>query len=107
MALGYYASVLYAFFASLNAIIIPEDTTHQGQVDMTIMLGEFIYVSEIKLDKSQDYQPKIFNSALQQIQDKGYAQKYLGQGKIAFEVGLVFNQNQRNLVQLDYNVTNA
>lgn len=99
---GYYASVLYAFFASLNATIIPEDTTNHGQVDMTIMLGEFIYVMEIKLDKSQDYQPQIPNPTLQQIRDKAYAQKYLDQGKTVFEVGLVFNQNQRNLLQLDY-----
>ena len=99
---GYYASVLYAFFASLNATIIPEDTTNRGQVDMTIMLGEFIYVMEIKLDKSQDYQLQTPSPALQQIQDKGYAQKYLNQGKALFEVGLVFNQSQRNLVQLDF-----
>ena len=99
---GYYASVLYAFFASLNATIIPEDTTNHGQVDMTVMLGEFIYVMEIKLDKSQDYQSLIPNPALQQIQDKGYAGKYQNQGKAVFEVGLVFNRSQRNLVQLDF-----
>jgi hypothetical protein len=29
---GYYASVLYAFFASLNATIIPEDTTNRGRL---------------------------------------------------------------------------
>ncbi|MFN9682902.1 MAG: PD-(D/E)XK nuclease domain-containing protein, partial [Bacteroidota bacterium] len=34
---GYYASVLYAFFASLNAQIIPEDITNRGQADMTIL----------------------------------------------------------------------
>lgn len=99
---GYYASVLYAFFASLNATIIPEDTTNHGQVDMTIMLGEFIYVMEIKLDKSQDYQSQTPNPALQQIQNKAYVQKYRDQAKTAFEVGIIFNQQQRNLVQLDW-----
>jgi len=99
---GYYASVLYAFFASLNAVITPEDTTNQGQVDMTVELGNFIYVMEIKLDKSPDYQEQNPNPALQQIQDKDYAQKYRQQGKTVFEVGLIFNQQQRNLVQLDW-----
>jgi len=42
------------------------------------------------------------NPALQQIQDKAYAQKYLNQNKKVFEVGLIFNQVQRNLVQLDW-----
>ncbi|MBS3954306.1 MAG: ATP-binding protein [Methylomicrobium sp.] len=99
---GYYASVLYAFFASLNAAIRPEDTTNQGQVDMTVELGNFIYVMEIKLDKKPDYQEQTPNPALQQIQDKDYAQKYRQQGKAVFEVGLIFNQQQRNLVQLDW-----
>lgn len=99
---GYYASVLYAFFASLNAAITPEDTTNHGQVDMTVALGEFIYVMEIKLDKSSDYQEQAPNPALQQIQDKDYAQKYRHQDKAVFEVGLIFNQQQRNLVQLDW-----
>lgn len=99
---GYYASVLYAFFASLNATVIAEDITSHGQADMTVMLGDFIYVMEIKLDKSTDYQAQMPNSALQQIQDKAYAQKYLNQDKNVIEVGLIFNQVQRNLVQLDW-----
>lgn len=61
---------------------------------------------EIKLDKSQDYHPQTPNPALQQIQDKGYAQKYLDQHKRIYEVGLVFNQIQRNLMQLEYRVAN-
>ncbi|GAB4257961.1 MAG: ATP-binding protein [Methylomicrobium sp.] len=99
---GYYASVLYAFFASLNATIIAEDTTNRGQVDLTVQLGDYGYVMEIKLDKSEDYQPQTPNPALQQIQAKGYAQKYLGGEHTVFEVGLIFNQTQRNLVQLDW-----
>jgi hypothetical protein len=79
-----------------------KDITNHGQADMTVMLGDFIYIMEIKLDKSTDYQVQMPNSALQQIQDKAYAQKYLGQGKKVIEVGFIFNQVQRNLVQLDW-----
>jgi len=99
---GYYASVLYAFFASLNAIIIPEDISNHGQVDMTIILGKYTYIIEIKLDKKSDYQTQTPNPALQQIQDKAYAQKYDKQDTQVIEVGLIFNQIQRNLVQFDW-----
>ncbi|WP_045221466.1 PD-(D/E)XK nuclease domain-containing protein [Desulfonatronum thioautotrophicum] len=34
---GYYASVLYAFFASLVARIIPENVTNKGQADLTVI----------------------------------------------------------------------
>ena len=46
---GYYASVLYAFFASLNAQVIPEDISNQGQVDLTVRIEGYTYVMEIKL----------------------------------------------------------
>jgi hypothetical protein len=46
---GYYASVLYAFFASLNAEVIPEDLTNHGQVDLTVKIAGYTYVMEIKV----------------------------------------------------------
>jgi hypothetical protein len=97
---GYYASVLYAFFASLNAQIIPEDITNRGQADMTILLGNHIYVMEIKV---VDHLPEGNNQALQQIVKRNYAEKYRNrEGKTVHEVGLVFNKTERNLVQADY-----
>ena len=101
---GYYASVLYAFFASLNATIIPEDITNHGQVDLTIIIEERIYCIEIKLERdTPPTEPRDINSALQQIIDKGYSEKYLNKNaKALFEVGLVFNSQARNLVQADW-----
>ena len=97
---GYYASVLYAFFASLNAQIIPEDITNRGQADMTILLGNHIYVMEIKV---VDHLPEGNNQALQQIIQRNYAEKYRNrEGKTVHELGLVFNKTERNLVQADY-----
>ncbi len=46
---GYYASVLYAFLASLDAQLIPEDISNQGQVDLTVRIAGYTYVMEIKL----------------------------------------------------------
>jgi hypothetical protein len=100
---GYYASVLYAFFASLNAQIIPEDITNRGQADMTILLGKHIYVMEIKV---VDHLPEGNNQALQQIVQRNYAEKYRNrEGKTVHELGLVFNKTERNLVQADYVTT--
>ena len=100
---GYYASVLYAFFASLNAQIIPEDITNRGQADMTILLGNHIYVMEIKV---VDKLPEGNNAALEQIIQRNYAEKYRNrEGKTVHEVGLVFNKTERNLVQADYVTT--
>jgi hypothetical protein len=100
---GYYASVLYAFFASLNAQIIPEDITNHGQADMTIIFRNHIYVMEIKV---VDKLPGSNNTALEQIIQRNYAEKYRNrEGIMVHEVGLVFNKTERNLVQADYVTT--
>jgi hypothetical protein len=99
---GYYASVLYAFFASLNAVIIPEDISNHGQADMTIILGEHIYVMEIKLDPRKRFIAKTPNPALAQILERDYAKKYLTRGKAVHQVGMVFHNKTRNLVQMDW-----
>ncbi len=121
---GYYASVLYAFFSSLDAQVIPEDITNHGQADMTVKLGNHIYVMEIKVidmdeageagkagkagkadeagkaGEAGEADEMDHNPALEQIREKGYAQKYQGQAGISVhEVGLVFDRKIRNLVK--------
>jgi hypothetical protein len=97
---GYYASVLYAFLSSLNARIIPEDITNYGQVDLTAILGDHIYVMEIKVVDGEKVKE---NLALKQIRKCNYAQKYRREpGKTVYEVGLVFSSSKRNLIQADW-----
>ena len=89
---------------SLNAIIIPEDTGNHGQVDMTIKLGDYIYVIEIKAeDKPVSATESDSNPAFAQIRNKGYSDKYRDEpcSKL-FEVGLVFSREERNLVQANW-----
>ncbi|MEB3149427.1 MAG: AAA family ATPase [Sphaerospermopsis sp.] len=97
---GYYASVLYAFLSSLNARIIPEDITNYGQADITAILGDHVYVMEIKVVDGESVKE---NLALKQIRECNYAQKYRGEpGKTVHEVGLVFSRSKRNLIQADW-----
>ena len=101
---GYYASVLYAFFASLNCEIIPEDLSNHGQVDLTVKLAGYTYVMEIKLDRDgKTCDESAPNPALEQIRERGYSEKYRHQpGKGLFEVGLVFSARERNLIRADW-----
>jgi hypothetical protein len=99
---GYYASVLYALFASVTASVIPEDTSNHGQADLTVRMEKNIYVMEIKVIPNElpDDSP---NTALRQIHERRYAEKYRNEaGARIFEVGLVFSRTARNLVQFDF-----
>ena len=100
---GFYASVLYAFFSSLRARVIPEDVTNRGQADMTIILENQIYVMEINV---VDNLPEGNNKALEQIIQRKYAEKYRNkEGLTVLEVCLVFSKSERNLAQADYLTT--
>ena len=100
---GFYASVLYAFFISLRAWVIPEDISNRGQADMTILLENHIYVMEIKVVENL---PEGSNKALEQIIQRKYAEKYRNrEGMTVHELGLVFSKTERNLVQADYLTT--
>jgi hypothetical protein len=100
---GYYASVLFAFFASLLVKVIPEDSNNHGQADISIILSNHIYVMEIKV---VDNLPEGNNIALEQIVQRKYVEKYRNiEGISVHEVGLVFNKTERNLVQADYLTT--
>lgn len=99
---GFYASVLYAFFVSVTCIVVPEDITNHGQADMTVFMENKVYVMEIKVISDEGPEDNT-NSAFKQIRERNYAEKYLGEpGKQVFELGMVFSQTERNLLQFDY-----
>ncbi|MFK5948775.1 MAG: ATP-binding protein [Methylococcales bacterium] len=90
---GYYASVFYAYFAALGLTIIVEDSTHLGQIDMTLRFNQQIYLFEFKV---VELTPK--GSALQQIKDKAYADKYRAEGEPIHLIGVEFSKEQRSVV---------
>lgn len=69
---GYYASVFYCCFTALGLDVRAEDVTNYGQVDMTVFFEDRVYVFEFKVIEMTEA-----GSALQQIKNKRYYEKYL------------------------------
>lgn len=91
---GYYASVVYTYFASLGYEVIPEDTTNKGRIDLTVKTRSNIWIFEFKvmgIDGSGEKSP------LAQIRDRKYAEKYACESKKIYEIGIVFNPETRNI----------
>ncbi len=89
---GFYCATVYAYFMGLGYQAIAEDVTSQGQIDLTVILDESIVIIEFKLTTYGDA-----SSALEQIKQKRYAEKYLSHGKAIYLVGLSFDPNKRNV----------
>jgi len=85
---GFYASVIYAYFASLGCELIAEDVTNRGRIDLTIKFQNKIYIFEFKVNKGD---------ALEQIKEKKYYEKYLSSKNEVYIIGIVFDAKERNV----------
>ncbi|UOD35498.1 ATP-binding protein [Deferribacteraceae bacterium V6Fe1] len=92
---GFYASVIYAYLASLGIDIIGEDITNKGRIDLTLFVGDKIYILEFKVDGQQ-------GEALRQIKERNYAEKYLNEGKQVYLIGIEFSSEQKNVVNFEW-----
>jgi hypothetical protein len=85
--------VFYSYFAAQGFEIIVEDATNHGRIDMTVKLPQRIFLFEFKVVEQV---PE--GRALQQLQEKGYAEKYRGSGLPVELVGVEFSRVGRNVV---------
>jgi Predicted AAA-ATPase/PD-(D/E)XK nuclease superfamily len=97
---GYYASVFYAYFVASGLDVRVEDATNHGRIDMAVLLPERIYLFEFKVVESA---PK--GRALQQLLDKGYADKYRVHGVPIHLIGVEFARETRNVVGFESTTT--
>lgn len=93
---GYYASIVYCYFAALGLNVIAEDVTNHGQIDLTVRLDDRMYLIEFKVVSGT----VPGNPALQQLKARDYARKY--QGRRVYLLGVVFDKQERNIVAFDW-----
>ena len=94
---GYYASVFYSYFAALGYDCRVEDATNHGRIDMAVLLPAQIYLFEFKV---VELVPD--GRALQQLQDKAYADKYRNHSLPITLIGVEFSRETRNVVGFDF-----
>jgi len=92
---GYYASVVYAYLASLGMTVIPEDITNLGRIDLTLEYEDKVFIIEFKLSE------KATGSALKQIKEKRYYEKYQSYKNI-YLIGIEFSREQRNIIGYEW-----
>jgi hypothetical protein len=66
--------------------------TCKGRIDLAIFFYDTIYIIEFTCNQSAD-------TAIQQIQDKGYADMYRSSGKQISLIGINFSTEQKNLTE--------
>ncbi|XFB06439.1 PD-(D/E)XK nuclease domain-containing protein [Azotobacter salinestris] len=90
---GYYASVFYSHFAALGLDVRLEDATSHGRIDMAVLFNGQVYLFEFKV---VELVPE--GKALQQIRERGYAEKYRARGEPIHLIGVEFSRESRSVV---------
>ena len=87
---AYYHSVVFLVFQYLGQFIEAEVNTSDGRIDAVVQTATHIYILEFKLDESAD-------AAIQQIQTKGYADKYKNEDKEIVGLGINFSSVSKSV----------
>jgi len=94
---GYYASVVYCYFAALGLDVTPEDTTNKGRIDMSVRFAGRVYLFEFKVNEIGGV-----GTAMAQLKDKKYHEKFMlprpsGTTPEIYLIAIEFSRDQRNV----------
>ena len=94
---AWYAGMLYACFRTIGLDLRVEDSSGRGRADMVVLHGGQVFVFEFKMADGEGDGDSTAQSAIEQIQSKGYAEKYRDRGEPVHLVGVAFDRSLRNL----------
>ena len=90
---GHYASVIHSCFLMQGFEPVGEDSGSRGRADMAVRFNGRVYLFEFKV---VDDRPE--GTALAQLKEKGYADKYREMGHPVHLIGVEFSREERNIV---------
>jgi len=89
----FYHAIVHLFFKYMGLDVHSEVNTSRGRADALVILEDKVYCFEFKLNKTAV-------EALEQIQARGYLDKYRDSGKKLIAVGVNFSTEKREVDEL-------
>ena len=86
----YFQNAVWVVFKMVGLYTEVEHHTSDGRIDMLVKTSDYIYIIEFKIDKSA-------TEALQQIEDKQYANPFKNDGRTIFKIGINFSSKTRRI----------
>ena len=97
----FYHGIFHSIFVIASLFAVSEDRGMRGRADEVLIAGSHIWIFELKVDRSAD-------EALEQIEEKGYGDKYsylMKPGMAMHKVGISFSSSERKIT--DYRTVRA
>lgn len=84
----YFQNTLYVFFKMLGFYVEVERHTTNGRMDILLQTPQYIYIMELKINQTAEV-------ALQQIEDKGYADAFKHDSRTLYKIGVNFSTERK------------
>ena len=84
----YFQNTMFVMFRMMGLYVKTEYHTASGRIDIVIDTDRFVYIIELKRDQSPE-------TALRQIEEKGYDKPFLASGKQIIKLGINFSSETR------------
>jgi len=94
---GFYASIVYALFNGAGLNVIAEDNTNKGQIDLSVLSDDSVYIIEFKVVEDKEE-----GNALKQIKDKRYYEKSMGKYNDIYLIGIEFSKKDKNIMGFEW-----
>ena len=86
----YFQNSLMVLFRLMGFYVQAERHTSLGRMDVTLQTRDYVYIMELKVDKSAD-------EALRQIEDRQYAAPFAADPRRLFKIGVCFSSKKRGI----------
>lgn len=87
---AYFHTLFYLIISASGTDVLSSVLTNRGRIDLAVMCSDKVYIIEFKCNQSAD-------TAISQIMEKGYAEKYMQSGKQIIIMGINVNTEKRNI----------
>ncbi len=91
---AWYAGMLYACFRTIGLDLRVEDSSSRGRADMAVLHGGQVFVFEFKMADGEDDRDAAAQQAIEQIREKGYAEKYRDRNEPVHLIGVAFGRDR-------------
>ena len=86
----YFQNCMYVIFTMLGFYVEVERHTTDGRMDVVVQTRDYVYIMELKIDQSAE-------TALQQIEEKCYAEAFSGDTRVIYKIGVNFSTSTKRL----------
>ena len=91
----YYHTIMYLSLSLLGYDARSEVLSSRGRLDMAVIFKDKVYLLEFKVGRGAD-------DAIMQIKQKGYADRFIAEGKRVILCGISFDEDKREVEELSF-----